>query len=53
MMQGDCVIALKFQIPEKRGRHEKWKPLNMEENYEFQTGRLESILSGQRIGPNK
>jgi hypothetical protein len=53
MMQGDCVIALKFQILEKRGRHKEWKPLNMEENHEFQTGRLESILSWQRIGPNE
>jgi hypothetical protein len=51
IMQGDCIIAL--LIPEKRGRHEEWKPLNMEENHECQTGRLESILSGQRIGPNE
>jgi hypothetical protein len=35
MMQGDCIIALKFQIPEKRGRNEEWKPFNMEENPEF------------------
>jgi hypothetical protein len=25
MMQGDCIIALKFQIPEKRGRQKEWK----------------------------
>jgi hypothetical protein len=53
MMQGNCVIALKFQILEKRGRHEEWKPLNMEEDHEFQTRRLESNLNGQRIGPNE
>jgi hypothetical protein len=52
-MLDDCVMALKFQIPEKRGWHKEWKPLNIEENQEFQTGRLESIFSGQRIGPNE